>query len=328
MKRKVFVTGGSGFLGRKLIKMLHEKGDHVIAMARSAESADIVIKSGADEVCRADLENESLSPHHLKGVDVIFHSAAYFKMWGQYEDFYHTNVTGTERLLKVAKDAGVPIFIAVGAAATVMGAPKAFNNIGDFEPLQYPRWAPYIKSKALAEKLVIEASAPGFRTTVIRPPLIWAADSHMMDNIFDLVKTGRFSLIDHGNYKFSAAHAVNVCHALIMASEKSESGTAYFVSDDRDYVFREFFQEILSKKGISLPKRSVPFYIAWLIAPLVETVWKIFDKKSEPPLSRQMVRMIGKPFTLNIDRSKKDFGYSPIVSFEKGVLEFMENGKA
>jgi nucleoside-diphosphate-sugar epimerase len=326
MKRKVFVTGGSGFLGRKLIRMLHEKGDHVIAMARSTESAEIVKQSGADEVCRADLDNESLSTRHLKGVDVVIHAAAYFKMWGPYKYFYQTNVTGTEKLLKVAKDAGVPTFIAIGAAGTVMGAPKAFTNIGDFEPLQFPNWAPYIKTKALAEKLVIEASAPGFRTTVIKPPLIWAADSHMIDNIFELVKKGRFSLIDHGDYKFSAAHAVNVCHAAIMASEMSESGTSYFVTDGRDYVFKDFFKEILVKKGMALPTRSVSFSFAWMIAPVIETVWKVFGIKSDPPLSRQMVRMIGKPFTLNIDRARKDFGYSPIVNFEQGVSEFANAG--
>lgn len=322
MKRKVFVTGGSGFLGRKLIKMLHEKGDHIIAMARSTESAEIATKLGADEICRADLDNESLSTDHLKGVDVVFHAAAYFKMWGSYNDFYQTNVTGTKRLLKVAKNAGVPTFISIGAAATVMGAPEALTNIGDFEPLQFPSWAPYIKSKALAEKLVVEASAPGFRTTVIKPPLIWASDSHMMDNIFELVKKGRFSLIDRGEYKFSAAHALNVCHAAIQASEKSESGTSYFVTDGRDYIFKDFFKEILVKKGITLPARSASFSVAWMIAPVIETVWKIFGIKSDPPLSRQMLRMIGKPFTLNIDRARKDFGYSPIVNFEQGLSEF------
>jgi nucleoside-diphosphate-sugar epimerase len=225
-------------------------------------------------------------------------------------------------LVDASRKAGVSTIIAIGAAATVMGRPEDLHNVPDHQPLQFPAWAPYIKTKALAEKLVLESGAPGFRTTVIKPPLIWAADSHMINGIFDLVKSGQFALIDNGGYDFSATHAMNVCHAAILAAEKSESGTSYFVTDGRDYSFRNFFEELLNTRGIALPQRSVPFSVAWNLAPCFEFFWNAFNLKSDPPLSRQMVRMIGKPFTLNIDRARRDFDYSPIVSFEQGLAEF------
>src|ERR1700730_4126935 len=98
-------------------------------------------------------------------------------------------------------------------------------------------------------------------------------------------------------------------------------GGSYFVTDGRNYVFRRFFTELLATQETSAPSRSFPFRVAWTLAPVVEGAWSVLHLKNDPLLTRQMVRMIGLPFTLHIDRARQELQYEPAFQFEPGVRE-------
>jgi nucleoside-diphosphate-sugar epimerase len=89
--------------------------------------------------------------------------------WDPYEVFYNSNVVGTRTMLAAAKAVGASTFVAVGASAVVMGRPMSMKNISEDLPLQAPSWAPYIKTKAEADRLVWQANTSELRTVVIRP---------------------------------------------------------------------------------------------------------------------------------------------------------------
>jgi nucleoside-diphosphate-sugar epimerase len=105
----------------------------------------------------------------MQGCDTVFHVAGHLSDWDPYEVFYKSNVVGTRTMLTAARAAGVLTFVAVGASAVVMGRSISMKNISEDLPLQ----APYIKTKAEAERLVRQANPSELRTVVIRPSLIW-----------------------------------------------------------------------------------------------------------------------------------------------------------
>ena len=100
---KVFVTGGSGFIGGHLIETLVRGGHEVRALARSASSAAVVGARGAVPVS-GDLEQ--LNDGHVGDAEVVVHAAAYVAEWGTAAQFWTANVEGTERALKAARMAG------------------------------------------------------------------------------------------------------------------------------------------------------------------------------------------------------------------------------
>ena len=103
-KKRVFVTGGSGFIGGHVIERLAGAGHEVLAMARSDKSADAVAKLGARPV-KGDLE--TIEAVDLERATHVVHCAARVEEWGTRAEFWAANVEGTEKMLDVARESGV-----------------------------------------------------------------------------------------------------------------------------------------------------------------------------------------------------------------------------
>jgi nucleoside-diphosphate-sugar epimerase len=319
VERTCLVTGGSGFVGGRLIELLCQDGWSVRAIGRSPEALRRVELLGATPL-RADLEDETALRDALQDCTTVFHAAALFKLWGSEDAFYRANVEGTRRLLAIAKSVGVRSFVQIGASAVVQGEPVPMSGVAENAPLQFRPWAPYSTSKAKSERLVREANVPGsFHTAVIRPPLIWGPGMPMLEQMIHSVQTNQFRWPGDGQQAMSTCHVDNVCRAAILAAERGTGGSSYFVSDGADGTLRSVMTALLATRNVLPPKASVPFGVAWWMARCMEAVWRIFRFSGEPPITRQMLRMIGMPFTLNIARARRELGYQPLVTWQSGI---------
>jgi nucleoside-diphosphate-sugar epimerase len=320
MRKIALVTGGSGFVGGRLIEMLRADGWTVRAIGRSRNALAKIEKLGAEPV-EADLADIVPLAKAARDCTSVYHTAAFFKLWGPEKKFHEANVEGTAHLLAACQQAeSVQRFVQVGAAAVVMGDPAPLLRADETLPLQLKPWAPYSSSKARSEHLVLQANGKnGMSTTVIRPPLIWGRGMPMLDQFKELIAVGRFRWPGDGSQPVSTCHVDNVCHAAILAAESTQGGRAYFVSDGEDGTLSQVFTDILATQGIKPPTGRTPFALAWAIAPVLETIWRVLALKSEPPVSRQMLRMIGQPFTVDIRRAQRELGYKPVVSWREGL---------
>lgn len=320
MRKTALVTGGSGFVGSRLIQMLLTDGWVVRAIGRSAQALGKVKQLGATAV-EADLTDSASLDRAVRDCSVVFHAAAFFRLWGEDELFTKANVEGTARLLSACQSAGtVERFVQIGAAAVVMGRPQPLVNANESLPLQFPSWAPYSSSKARSEELVLGANAKaGMVTSVIRPPLIWGRGMPMLDEMKNSVATGQFRWPGDGSQLMSTCHVDNVCHAAMLAAKSAKGGFAYFVSDNEDGTLRQVVTDLLATQDTAAPKGTVPFSVGWVMARLMELAWRGLSLRGEPPITRQMLRMIGMPFTLDIDRARRDLGYHPLVTWRQGI---------
>lgn len=320
---KVFVTGGSGFVGRHMIQMLRDHGDEVIALARSERAAEQVTQLGARAV-RGDLFDELIMTRPMQGCDMVFHIAGFLDIWGKYQAFYQTNVLGTESALAAAQLANVPCFVQVGAAASVFNR-HPLSQIDESYPLQQPQFSPYIATKSLAEQRVIAANRPGFRTSVVRPSWIWGKGDHALSQLIRAVKTGQFVWIDQGNYPYMTTHVANVCHGAMLAAAHSPGGQAYFLSDGDVVNFHQWITSLLATAGVKLGRLSIPHWAAWTVSELIEIVWTVLQRKSTPPITRTMVRLIGQELTFSDRKAQQELGYAPIATREMGLAELVED---
>ncbi|WP_045836501.1 NAD(P)-dependent oxidoreductase [Hyphomicrobium sp. 99] len=316
--KKAFVTGGSGFVGGALVRRLVAQNVRVVALVRSEAAAAAVRNQGAD-ACRGDLLDERAITEGMRGSDTVFHVAGHLSAWAPREVFHKANVLGTRTMLAAAKAAGVSTFIAAGASAVVMGRPMSMKDISEDLPLQAPSWAPYIETKAEAERLVRQANTSELRTVVIRPPLIWGAGMPMLEEMVAAAKAGHFALPDAGRQIMSTSHVDNVVEGLVLAAEKGRGGEAYFVTDGEDTTLKDVLTDLFRTRGVPPIKRSAPFGLAWYIAAAMEAVWRTFRLPSKPPITRQTLRMIGQDFTLNISKARRDLGYVPVINWADGI---------
>jgi len=106
------------------------------------------------------------------------------------------------------------------------------------------------------------------------------------------------------------AHVVNVVEAVQRALEYGQGGRVYFIRDQEVKTFREFIELIANTQGVSIDGlRSMPYWLAFTIGRFMEIFAALTFKKGDPPLSRSLVRMIGREFTVNDSAARRDLGY-------------------
>ncbi len=318
-----FVTGGTGFLGRRLIEVLVARGWTVRALHRSPADAARLRNLGA-EPAQGDLTDAQSLRRGLAGAEVVFHAAALFTFWAPAADFERANVEGARHLLAAAQDEHVGRFVQIGASGAVMGAPRPMTDVTEDAPLAFPSWAPYLASKARAQALTLAADGVGgMRTAVVLPPMIWGAGMPMLEGLVADVRAGRFAWPGGGASRISTAHVDNVCEAAILAAGRAPQdrawGRAYFVTDGQTRTLREVLSAFLTARGVEPRAASAPIPVAWAMATLLEPLWRTFRLKGQPPLTRQMLRMVGYDFTISDQRAREDLGYRPVVSWAEGL---------
>jgi nucleoside-diphosphate-sugar epimerase len=319
--KTAFVTGGSGFVGGRLIAHLLERGWQVRALARSPQSGAQVRALGATPV-KGSLNEERALREAMAGCEVVFHVAAHFKLWGKQALFDKVNVDGTRNVVNAAAATGsVRRVVAVSAAAVVMGDPEPMVDVDETLPLQLRAFSPYGSSKAKGERVLLDANRvrPDFETIALRPPFIWGARMPTLDEMVETVHAGRWQWVDGGKQAMSSCHVDNLCEALILAADRGRGGQAYFVADDEKSTLKGFISALLSTRGVSVSDKAVPFGMAWVMAGLMGTTWRLLRLKGQPPITRQMLRLIGKPFTIRTDKARAELGYAPRTTMSNGL---------
>lgn len=318
--RLALVTGGSGFVGGHLIRRLLSDGWRVRALGRTDEARAEVQALGAEPV-EGDLLDCAALAGAMEGVEVVFHVAAHFKLWGPMSLFRRINVEGTRNVVEAAERGGVRRVVYVSAAAVVMGRPEPMRGVTEGMAVRKMPFAPYATSKAEAEEVLLAANGrrAGFSTVAIRPPFIWGPDMPALDHMVETVRAGQFQWVAGGKQALSTCHVDNLCQAMILAADRGSGGEAFFVSDGEDTTLKSFLTRLLGSRGVTPKDRAVPFGIAWTMAGVMGAVWWIFRRKGEPPVTRQMLRLIGKDFTIDVSRARDQLGYAPVISTADGM---------
>ncbi len=322
--RNILVTGGGGFLGKAIVKQLIKRGDSVTSLSRKFYPG--LESLGVNQI-QGDISNKDVVEQTCKGRDIVFHVAAKPGVWGDYTDYYQTNVAGTENVISGCLKHQVPILIHTSSPSVIF---DGTDMEGVDESVPYPETfhTHYTKTKALAEQKVVAASGDTLKIIILRPHLIWGPeDNHLVPRIISrakkLVKVGnRDNLVD-------TIYIDNAVDAHILAAEKLEShpelsGNIYFISQDEPIPVWEMINNILNTAGLDPITRALPHRLVWCIGAMLEFTYKTFGIKNEPKMTRFVADELATAHWFDISAAKKDIGYSPEVSIQEGLLRLEE----
>lgn len=319
---RCFVTGGSGFVGRALITALIDRGDEVMALARSDQAEATVSALGAN-VVRGDLGNTAAMATGMRGCAATFHVAAKVDDWGREAEYEHINVQGSQHVIDAARIAGVPRLVHISTEAVLAdGSPLA--NVDETRPRPAPENAlpRYPRSKNMAEALVQAANDDALQTVIVRPRLIWGrGDTTILPQLVQAVEKGAWAWIDHGRYKTSTCHVRNVVEGALLAAEKGRGGEIYFLTDGDPIAIRDFFTALMATRGVTPQDKNIPHWLAWRAAQLCELVWTRLKLSSLPPITRVVVNLIGQEVTVVDTKARRELGYQACVTREQGMEE-------
>jgi nucleoside-diphosphate-sugar epimerase len=323
MAAEAFVTGGSGFIGGRLIRRLIADGYAVRALARSDGAAAKVTALGATAVT-GSLADEASIAAGARGCELAFHAAAAVMQWGPRSEFTAANVDGTRAALAGCRAAGVKRFVHVGTEAALL-AGKPLVNVNEDAPLRPDSKAYYASTKAQAELFVRRASGEAFQTITVRPRLVWGpGDSTILAGLKAAVEAGRFSWVAGGQHLTSTTHVDNTVEGLMLGALNGRPGAAYFVTDGEPVAFREFITELAATGGLQLPDRNVPAPVARIGAAAAEAAWRRLHLKSTPPITRLAYWLTALETTIDISRARAELGYAPVRTIADGMRELRE----
>lgn len=325
--KTVLVTGGGGFLGRYIVERLLElECTKVKSLGRSAQPQ--LEKLGVEVIC-GNITDREIVLKACKSCDIVIHTAAKAGVWGAYNDFYSVNVIGTENIIAGCLENKVGCLVNTSTPSVVCSEHNIENGNEDLPyPDNYP--AHYPQTKAMAEKMVSDASSDELKTASIRPHLIWGVrDPHILPRILKRAKKKRLMQIGDGKNLVDMTHVQNATEAHIKAAEAlidnpSISGRNYFISDDSPLNLWSWINDFLEKMGVDKISRIIPFKRAYRIGRVMELFFRILPLKGEPPMTRFVAIQLAHSHFFNISAAKKELNYKPVVDSEQELLKTIE----
>lgn len=318
---KIFVTGATGFLGRRLLNRLLRDGHEVTCLVRNAEAADQLAALGC-RVVEGSLDNVGNWIKWLRGQEVVIHAAAPVDVWGSWKIFQRQIVEATEAIYRAASREQVRRFIYISSESVVQNS-RPLLDIDESFPYLNPD-SNYGKAKQLAEKRLL-AGVSETECIILRPTFIWGKGMPVLNELIDAVDTGKFTWVGNGSTTIEWVHVENVVNAIVCALTSGQDKEIYFITDENPKPIREIFNQLLATRHITPSRKNTSSFLVKLAANLTEFWWKLLRKKSRPPITHFEWSFVALPRRYNIQKAKADLGYHPVISEKLGLAEMKTN---
>ena len=304
---KALVTGGTGFIGSHLTDHLLSEGYDVRVLKRPESKLDYLTGKHVETT-----DGDLLDRHSLRiacqDIDIVFHLAANPCDWGPRRQFIATNLDGTRNLLDAAILKKVPTFIFMSSAA-VYGFPKTTAPIPEDAPLHpTPK---YGESKYLAEQLLWKyATDHPIRTSAIRSALVTGPrDRLAAPFLIPALQKDLLFTIDDGQQTLSLSDGRDVAACLFLAGETHHSNRHAYNVKSFDCTVRQLMDTAADALHIPPTTKHHSYASAYALATLAELLY--LPRRTEPPLTRHKVKVLGHTRILDTHKAEQDLGYHP-----------------
>lgn len=321
----ILVTGGTGFVGSHLVRRLVENGDHVRVLVRKTSNIARLAQIRV-EFIEGDITDINILNQAANGVDVIYHCAAYVSDWGPRHVFLQTNVNGTENVARACLLQRVPQVIHVSSLA-VLDRWKNHYRTDEKTPYATKIRDYYTESKILSERLLLHLYATeGLPVTIVRPGIVWGpGDDVHLPRLVEAMKFPLFSFVDGGRNVLDLTHIRNLVEALVLVLKNPISiGAVYNITDNSKVTAREFFSRLASELDLAIPNRSLPFWMLYTSAVVMEWFVRASQSNRPPKFTRFGVCEYCHNHDWDISKAQRELGYKPECNFENAVREIAQ----
>lgn len=317
----ILITGGTGFLGRYVARMLLERGHQVRLMGRDFTESSALIAAGAVPV-HADLRDHAAVISACAGADAVVHAGALSAPWGPRRDFLAMNLGGTAAVIAGCRRHAIARLVVVSSPAVVFSGRDHHNTT---EAAPYPRRPSsiYAHSKRLAEELV--RAAPDVPAVILRPKAIFGpGDRALLPRIVAAARAGRLPQIGHGRNLVDITYVENVAHAITLAlTANAAVGRTYHITNGEHVPLWDLIRELLRRLDIPAHLPPVPLSLMLAAAAAMEVRAALTGR--EPLLTRYSVAILARTQTYDISAARRDLGYVPLISVDAGVAKTLNH---
>jgi nucleoside-diphosphate-sugar epimerase len=326
---KVLVTGGTGFVGRHLVRALIEKGSFVRMLVRKTSNIE-EFKDIDIELIQGEITNRNSLHGIARDIDIVYHLAAMGHVSAisktAYQKFFEVNVNGTQNLAEECCHEQVGKFIHFSSTAAMGLIKKPLVD----ETVACQPSTPYQRSKYESEEIVKRYfKERGLAGLILRPCMIYGVGGGGEFLKWGrLIKKGFFPKIGRGRNLTPLVHVKDVVQAAVKAGDKGKPGGTYLITSSQSFELDEIRGLIAKHLGVDKPYMYVSYHVAKIGAYWLEMLAKLF--KFTPVVTSRNIESTVTERVFSISKATDELGYVPKVDLEYGIEEtitwYKDNG--
>jgi nucleoside-diphosphate-sugar epimerase len=317
---KVFLTGGTGFIGGHVARKLRARGDDVVALVRSPEKGRQLADLGCELVI-GDLSDSGAITTGLAGCDAAIHGAAIYRVGipeSEHREMYESNVLGTERVLRACLEAGIPRVVYVSTIAVFGNTHgEVVDETYEHPGREFTSYYEQTKYEAhqVAKRLIAEESLP---CVMVQPGGVYGPGDHSaIGQQMKQFMVGRMPVIAFPDTGFNMVHVDDAADGILLALDKGDVGESYVLGGEIT-TMRGLIEALARVSGRKAPKRAIPTGMLKAMTPLGGVVGKVMG---QPPNLRELISSAdGVTFWAKHDKAMGELGYSP-RGLEQGLRD-------
>jgi dihydroflavonol-4-reductase len=320
---KVFVTGGTGFIGGTVVRQLRERGDDVVCLVRTPEKAEELSALGA-QLVSGDLGDAEAMRGGMEGCDAVVHAAAMYKVGiptKQHPAMWEANVAGTEHVMKAALEAGVRKIVHVSTCG-IFG--NTHRKVVD-ETYEHPgkEFTSYyeetkLESHRIVSRMIAEQNLPAI---IVQPGGVYGpGDTSQVADLLQEFFAGKLVLMPFPEFGICLTHVEDIAGGILLALERGKLGETYVLSGPVT-TMREAIETVAAASDRKAPKRAMPVGLMKAMTPIGPLVGKLFG---QPPNLRELISSAdGVTFWASHEKASRELGYAP-RGMEEGLRQTLE----
>lgn len=320
---KVFVTGGTGFIGGEVVRQLRARGDDVVCLVRSPGKAGRLTELGCETVA-GDLGDGAALSAGMAGCDAVIHAAAMYEVGipkKQHPAMWEANVAGTERVMKAALDAGVPRIVYVSTVGIFGNTHKEVVDESYRNPeTGYTSYYEETKLEAhkLVERMVAEQGLPA---VIVQPGGVYGpGDTSQVADLLKEFFAGKLVLLPFPELGICLSHVEDIAGGILLALDKGKVGEAYVISGPVT-TMREAVETVARLSGRKPPRGTLPTGLMKALVPIGPVVGKLMG---QPPNLRELILSADNvTFWASYEKAARELGYAP-RGMDEGLRQTLE----
>jgi dihydroflavonol-4-reductase len=317
---KVFVTGGTGFIGGEVVRQLRARGEEVVCLVRNPEKGKAVAALGC-ELAAGDLGNAAALRSGMEGCDAVIHAAAMYEVGipaKQRPAMWEANVAGTENVMSAALAAKIGRVVYVSTVGVFGNTHKKVVD----ESYEHPGQeftSYYEETKLEAHKIVKRMIADqGLPAIIVQPGGVYGpGDTSQVADLLQEFFAGKLPLLPFPQLGICMTHVEDIAGGVLLALDKGKLGETYVISGPAT-TMREAIETVARVSGRKAPKRDLPTGLMKAMVPIGPLVGKLMG---QPPNLRELIASAdGVTFWASYDKAARELGYAP-RGMEEGLRQ-------
>jgi dihydroflavonol-4-reductase len=323
---RAFVTGGTGFIGGRVVRRLRARGDEVVALVRSPDRASDLAALGC-ELVEGDLTSADAIRRGVHGCDAVFHIAAVYKVGipaSEREPMRVANVRGTELVLDAAAEANVKRVVYVSTVGIFGNTHGEIVN-EDFHRDGESFMSCYEETKYRSHQLALDRISRGAPIVIVQPGGVYGPGDHSeLGNIIDQTRTGKLKMLMFPETGFNLVHADDVAEGVLLAHDAGKVGESYVLGGEIS-TMGDLIRKVADISGRKAPTHAMPVSLMKMAIPIGPVVGKMLGF---PPNLRELIASSdGVTYWATDEKARRELGYAP-RDMNTGLRQTLEGSAA